>query len=94
MPFVLQHSVTSEIYTCRLVNHYDLPYYGTKFWSSEEEAQAYPAFLKEQGIVDASLWKLVEISEQQLKVCNVKLKNDPINQLFWQDSKPIVRRRL
>lgn len=93
MPFVLQHSVTMQLYTCKLINHYDLEYYGTKFWSNAEEAQEYPAFLKEQGIDDASFWNLIEISEQQLKVCNVKLKNDPLNQLYWQNSAPVVQRK-
>jgi translation initiation factor 2 alpha subunit (eIF-2alpha) len=92
MPFVLQHTGTSQIYTCRLINQYQLEYYGTKFWESEKEAQEYPAFLAERGIEDAALWKLIEISEQQLKLCNVKLKNDPLNRLYWYDSKPLVQR--
>ena len=39
MPFVLQHKDTEQIYTCTLVNHYGLAYYGVKFWPELEEAQ-------------------------------------------------------
>jgi hypothetical protein len=92
MPFVLQHSLTSQILTCKLVNHYDLEYYGTKFWVTEEEAEHDRGGLDTLGITDPELWKVIEISENQMKLFNVKLKNDPGNLLFVYESKPVIKR--
>lgn len=83
MPFVLKHAKTGQIYTCMLVNHYELAYYGTKYWDSGDAAEEQlNLFLQEQSVQDAEVWAVVEISEQQMKVFNVKLRNDPRNQLF------------
>ncbi|WP_249863737.1 MULTISPECIES: hypothetical protein [Paenibacillus] len=84
MPFVLKHSQTSQLFTCTLVNHYKLAYYGTKYWDYEEDAAAEaPEFLRAQGAADPELWELLELTDNQLKLCNVKLKNDPRLTLVW-----------
>lgn len=95
LPFVLQHSDTRQIYTCKLVNHYQLVYYGVKFWDSSEEAERKKeAFLQERDAAHPSLWKVIEIEESQMKICNVKLKNDPDNLVYWNASnRPEVWRR-
>ena len=78
MPFVLKHDKTSQIFTCTLINSYELAYYGTKFWDDEEEARAaYSDFLRSQGVLEIGDWQLMELSDHDLKLCNVKLKNDP-----------------
>ena len=84
MPFVLQHKETDQIYTCTLVNHYGLAYYGVKFWQEEEEAteQAAP-FLASQAINDPTNWAVIELEENEMKIGNVKLRNSPQMQLFW-----------
>ncbi|WP_314588692.1 hypothetical protein [Paenibacillus terrigena] len=78
MPFVLHHTATHQIYACLLRNGYDLIYYGVKYWEDEEAAKAeLPDFLASHDILDADTWSLLEVDEQVLKLCNVKLKNSP-----------------
>ncbi len=95
MPFVLKHGLTSRIYTCRLVNHYNLEYYGTKYWESEEEARTgRESFLTERNEAEPDNWEIWEIDEKELKLFNVRLKNDPSNQLFLDDAgRPAVRKK-
>jgi hypothetical protein len=88
MPYVLKHQDTSQIYTCTLVNNYKLAYYGTKNWDYEDDATAeLNEFLQSQEVQEPDAWKLLELSENQLKLCNVKLKNDPRLVLFWDEAK-------
>lgn len=83
MPFVLKHKQTSELYTCMLINRYDIPFYGTKSWEELTEAEdTYAEFLKERGLTDSSEWELVEVEEHKLKMCNVKLNNNPNKRVF------------
>ncbi|MFC0215065.1 hypothetical protein ACFFK0_21960 [Paenibacillus chartarius] len=93
MPFVLKHRETAQIYTCILVNHYQLAYYGVKFWEQEEAArEEASAWLEERAVavgvragvpaeslvsLDPAEWDVVELSEPAMKMGNVKLKNDP-----------------
>ena len=83
MPFVLQHQGTKQIYSCMLVNHYDLPYYGVMNWQDEAGVSQ---FLRSGEINHPEVWKPVEITQSMLKSCNVKLKNDPRLRLFWQNN--------
>ncbi|MDD9270379.1 hypothetical protein ACFPES_25305 [Paenibacillus sp. GCM10023248] len=94
MPYVLLHRNTHQIYTCMQVNHYGLAYYGVKFWLDEEEAaQQYQALLQPAEGIAAEEWQVIELEESEMKICNVKLKNDPALQLFWSsDRKPEVRK--
>ncbi|WP_156158139.1 hypothetical protein [Gordoniibacillus kamchatkensis] len=51
MPYVLKQRETAQIYTCMLVNHYQLEYYGVKFWQDEAAARGEAAaFLTAQGV--------------------------------------------
>jgi hypothetical protein len=87
VPYVLKHKDSSRIYTCTLVNNYKLAYYGTKNWDYEEDAaaEAQP-FLQAQQAADSEAWELLELTENQLKMCNVKLKNDPRLSLYWDEA--------
>ncbi|MBD0380265.1 hypothetical protein [Paenibacillus sedimenti] len=94
MPYVLQHKHTSQIFTCRLVNHYGLTYYGVKFWDEQDDAeeQSVP-FLQSAGIKEPEEWGIILLEEGEMKLCNVKLRNDPNFLLYWNDArKPEVRR--
>ena len=87
MPFVLKHNVTSEIFTCPLINKYDIPYFGTKFWNDIPEAeQEMNHFLEAQETVHPEDWELFEVEELQLKLFNVKLNNNPSKSLFLDDN--------
>jgi hypothetical protein len=69
-----------------LKNHYQLVYYGVKFWNGEGEAlEEHRAFLTEQGLADPDDWKVVRLEEHVMKLGNVKLKNNPDLVLFLTD---------
>lgn len=87
MPYVLKHGASSELFACGLVNRYELPYYGVKDWDEETDAQdERESFLAARGVDDPEVWNVVELEEMKLKMANVKLKNDPANRLFLEDS--------
>lgn len=93
MPFVLKHKQTAQIATDTLINSYKLPYYGTKFWDVESlAAEEISEYLALHGILDASQWEIIEIEENQMKLFNVKLKNDPTLRLYLNEqNKPMVK---
>lgn len=83
MPFVLRNQQTWEVYTCPLINLYQIPYHGVKAWDSTEQADKEAAeFLQQQGIANPEDWTITEVEEKRLKLFNVKLKNDPSRRLF------------
>jgi hypothetical protein len=95
LPFVLQHKNTSQVYTCMLVNHYRLEYYGVKFWEDEEEAERDRVlFLQEKGVSDLESWRVAEMEESQMKISNVKLKNDPGYILHWKENERPVATKI
>ncbi|TXK75920.1 hypothetical protein [Paenibacillus sp. N3.4] len=93
MPYVLKQKKTGLIYSCMLVNHYGLAYYGVKFWGEHQEAEEnFERFLNTVGMKENGEWAIFELEEREMKLCNVKLKNDPNYELIWQDTrKPLVR---
>lgn len=94
MPYVLQHKISQQIFTCAQVNHYGLAYYGVKFWPDLVEAeQQFPTFLHNIDGIELDAWHVIELEEGEMKLCNVKLKNDPKLQVFWPPTrKPEVRK--
>lgn len=75
MPYVLRNRETGQIRTSLMINKYDLGYYGTNSWDTREEAE------KEAGEMPAG-WEVFEVSEERLKLFNVKLRNNPRLLLF------------
>ncbi|GFZ84381.1 hypothetical protein GCM10008018_33180 [Paenibacillus marchantiophytorum] len=94
MPYVLQHKASEQLFTCQLVNHYGLAYYGVKFWLEQDEAvEQFASFVDERLEQASHEWQVVEIEEGEMKLCNVKLKNDPNLLVFWPHTrKPEVRK--
>ncbi|GAA3401189.1 hypothetical protein ACFFNY_14610 [Paenibacillus hodogayensis] len=86
MPYVLKHAESAELFACTLVNRYDLPYFGVKDWEDEEAAVREKAgFLEARGVGESSSWEVVPVTEMQLKLANVKLKNDPGRRVFLDE---------
>lgn len=99
MPFVLKHKQTSQIATDTLINVYDLPYYGVKFWHDEATAAAEKdAYLKGKNasdqnswdikgkdMSDQDAWEVIEVEEMAMKLFNVKLKNNPSLRLYLDE---------
>jgi hypothetical protein len=94
LPFVLQHKDTCQVYTCMLVNHYRLEYYGVKYWEDEDEAERDRIpYLQEKEVTDPESWRVLEMEESKMKISNVKLKNDPNYILHWKENeRPTVTR--
>lgn len=85
MPYVLKHKKTSQIFTAIMKNAYDLPFYGAKAWNTLEEAEdERAAFLDEQKVSrdEQANWEPWHIDEQQQKIFNVELNNNPKKRLF------------
>ena len=81
--FALKNEETGELYTCELINIYDFPYHGVKVWEEEPEARAaYGSFLVEKGVDQPWQWGICELSGEQVRLCNVKLNNNPMKKLF------------
>lgn len=86
MPFVLKHKQTSQIATDTLINVYDLPYYGVKFWHDEATASTEKeAYLQEKGVTEHEAWEVIEVEEMALKIFNVKLKNNASLRLYLDE---------
>jgi hypothetical protein len=94
MPFVLKHHSTNEIYSCELINIYDIAYHGAKSWEDPDEAEEqYEEFLTARD-ESPEEWSLYEVEESQMKMFNVKLNNNPIRSLYLDDDgRPFVRTR-
>jgi len=83
MPYALKQKTTAELFSCTLINIYDFPYHGVKVWEERETAERdYASFLAEQGSDEPWLWEVVELSEDQNKMCNVKLNNNPAKRVY------------
>ncbi|MEW9697628.1 hypothetical protein [Paenibacillus sp. SI8] len=97
MLYVLKHNSTSQIFTSTLVNQYGLAYYGVKFWHDRSDAEAEMEQVLQQAgmLAPAEIeWNILELEEGEMKLCNVRLRNDPASLLFWrEDRKPEIRHR-
>ncbi|MNI22060.1 hypothetical protein D3C73_756060 [compost metagenome] len=95
MPYVLHNKNTEQIFTCFLVNHYQLVYYGVKFWEDADQAnEQFEHFLQEKEVTHVEGWEIVEMEEGLMKISNVRLKNDPNQVIYWDLlGKPELKRR-
>lgn len=83
MPFVLKHKDTGEIFSCSLTNIYDFRYHGVKVWEDAAAAEAEKGSVTaEQGYDQPWEWEAVELPEERVKLCNVKLNNNPSRRIY------------
>ncbi|WP_205516320.1 hypothetical protein [Paenibacillus sp. SYP-B3998] len=71
-----------------------MAYYGVKFWNEREVAEEQMLqVLQSEKILDTKEWSIIELEEGEMKLCNVKLKNDPELLVFWGEArKPTIQR--
>lgn len=94
MPFLLRRKENGEIFACTLVNVYQIPYYGAKFWEDEEQAyEEYSAWLVERN-EDPDAWEITQAEERQIKLFNVKLNNNPSRKIFLNAQEIKIESRL
>lgn len=84
MPYVLKHKETGEIFSCSLTNIYDFTYHGVKAWDEQPAAEEYGALTAGHGYNEPWLWEVEAMEESKLKLCNVKLNNNPSRRIFLQ----------
>lgn len=83
MSYILKQSKTGEIAACLQKNKYELDYYGARQWERKEDAERErETFLEQIGCQEAHLWEPMNVSDDQLKLFNVKLKNNPSYKLY------------
>jgi uncharacterized protein involved in tellurium resistance len=83
MSFVLKHKETGEIFSCTLKNIYDFEYHGVKVWDDADAAGAeLGAVTAEQGDDQPWTWEVAELDEAKVKMCNVKLNNNPAKRIY------------
>ena len=78
MPYIGRNRLTGEIAAGFMKNVYQFTYYGAWWWENEEKAENdFETDLAKLGIKDSGQWEAIEISEDRLKLLNVKLNNNP-----------------
>lgn len=93
MPYALKHKETSELFSCTLVNIYQFSYYGVKLWDDQETAEKeFAAFVASQGVDEPWIWEVTELDENQAKLGNVKLNNNPNKRVFLSEDGTIKAR--
>lgn len=86
MSFVMKNKHTAQLFSCELINIYELSYIGVKAWETREEAESeWEAFLLVHDIQPSSDWELLELTEHQMKMCNVKLANNPRRRVYMSE---------
>ncbi|MFM9327454.1 hypothetical protein [Paenibacillus mesotrionivorans] len=87
MYYVLKHKETGEIFSCSQKNIYDFMYHGVKSWEDEDTAAAEMAsVLAGQGYDEPEKWEVFDLEEEHtLKMCNVKLANNPAKRLYMRE---------
>lgn len=83
MFYVLKHKDTGEIFSCSQRNVYDFVYHGVKSWEDGETAAAELGTLTaEHGYDEPWVWEVFPVEEHTLKMCNVKLANNPAKRVY------------
>jgi hypothetical protein len=83
MYWVIRHKDSGQVFSCKLINGYDMEYYGVKNWNDRDTAEAeMAAFLQLRGENRPEEWALYEIDEMPLKMLNVKLNNNPAKRVY------------
>jgi hypothetical protein len=88
---VLRHSATGTLLACRQTNGYELDYYGILLWEEAPPLQETVKALSRSGAAasdiggDTGAWAIVELSEHEAKMANVKLRNDPRRIVYYRD---------
>lgn len=83
MPYVMRHSVTGTLLANVQRNGYKLAYYGILIWEQPPTIAQMAEALAEAAIEPGDPagriedWGSLQLSEHEMKMANVKLRNDP-----------------
>lgn len=87
MPYVLREAGTGRLLARAQVNGYRLPYYGVVLWDTVPTGEEIRESLAQAGEAgETASWQPEALTEHHAKMANVKLRNDPRRQVFWNDN--------
>lgn len=91
MPYVMKHTTTGTLLSCVQRNGYELAYYGIKLWDDQPSEEHLAKAIIEAGIDpeeqagNLSEWTVMQLSEHEAKMANVKLSNDPRKMVTYRE---------
>lgn len=92
MPYVIKHATSGTILSCVQRNGYKLAYYGILLWEQQlpgtreiSEALAEAGITPSDEAGNVSDWEPLELSEHEVKMANVKLRNDQRRVVYYRD---------
>jgi hypothetical protein len=91
MPYVMKHSATGTLLACIQRNGYQLAYYGMLLWEQApslaqmSEALAEAAFPLGDEAGHVKSWEPLMLTEHEIKMANVKLRNDPSRVVAYRE---------
>ncbi len=87
----MKHSDTGTLLACVQRNGYKLAYYGIVLWEHSpslaqmSEALAEAAIEPEDPAGNIRDWEPLQLTEHEMKMANVKLRNDPQRVVAYRD---------
>jgi hypothetical protein len=87
----LKHTATGTLLASVQRNGYKLAYYGIVIWEEAPVATLMAEALAEAGIGPEDAggqltdWEPLELTEHEMKMANVKLRNDPRRTIAYRD---------
>jgi hypothetical protein len=91
MPYVMKHAATGTLLACVQRNGYKLAYYGIVIWEhAPSQAQMSEALSEASIETDDPAgriedWEPLQLTEHEMKMANVKLRNDPSRVVAYRD---------
>jgi len=92
MPYVMKHTSTGTLLACVQRNGYKLAYYGIVIWehappslTQMSEALAEAEIRPDDPAGRVQDWEPLQLSEHEMKMANVKLRNDPRRVVSYRD---------
>lgn len=91
MPYVMKHTATGTLLACVQRNGYKLAYYGIVIWEDQPSIVEMAEALAEAGIPleveegQLEAWEPLLLTEHEMKMANVKLRNDPSRVVAYRE---------
>jgi hypothetical protein len=96
MPYVMKHAATGTLLACVQRNGYKLAYYGIVIWEHSptqvqmSEALSEAAIEADDPAGRIEDWEPLQLTEHEMKMANVKLRNDPLRVVAYRDGSLVV----
>jgi hypothetical protein len=97
MPYVMKHAATGTLLACVQRNGYKLAYFGIVIWEQQPtqaqmlEALSEAAIEPDDPAGRIEDWESLQLTEHEMKMANVKLRNDPLRAVAYRDGSLIAK---